>query len=283
MFKLSSKIVFTLIALIFTGSIFELSAEEKQDGKAVRSIAEVNGQPIPYAAFQEELKESMMNSGHRELSPERVEEIKTEILNRLIGKELVRQEAKKANTAPEILIRNEVYDKSLVSEEEVRNYYQEHPLEFMMPKGIRLRHLLVRVDPSSSNEGWKAGYQKALELSDRAKQGEDFDRLIEKFSDPEARYFGGDLKIQYQGQMAVAEFEKSAFSLKQGEVSGPIQTLYGFSLIQVVEMIPQKPYRFEEINRELLKNRLSREKEVRRSDEWIKELRSQAIIKIDQN
>ncbi|MBI3594837.1 MAG: peptidylprolyl isomerase [Nitrospirae bacterium] len=279
MFKLSSKIVFFIFIILISGTSIRIFAEEQEE---TRVVAEVNGTPIRFPAFQEELKKSKSSLGHGEFSPERLDEIKRDVLDHLIGKELVVQEAKKRNLTPDELIRKEVYEKSLYSEEDARIYYREHPLDFMSPEGVRLRHLLVRVDPSSSNEGWKAGYQNALELSLRAKQGERFEALVEKFSDPESRYFGGDLKVQFQGKMAMAEFEKEAFSLNVGEVSAPIQTLYGFSLIQIVEKVPPKPYLWEEINPELLKKRLIQEKEARRSEEWIRELRSQAIIKIEQ-
>ncbi|MBI1822693.1 MAG: peptidylprolyl isomerase [Nitrospirae bacterium] len=279
MFKLSSKIVFFIFIILISGTSIRIFAEEQEE---TRIVAEVNGAPIRFPAFQEELKKSKSSLGHREFSPERLDEIKRDVLDHLIGKELVVQEAKKRNTTPDELVRKEVYEKSLYSEEDARIYYREHPHEFMSPEGVRLRHLLVRVDPSSSNEGWKAGYQNALELSLRAKQGERFEALVEKFSDPESRYFGGDLKVQFQGKMAMAEFEKEAFSLNVGEVSAPIQTLYGFSLIQIAEKVPPKPYLWEEINPELLKKRLIQEKEARRSEEWIRELRSQAIIKIEQ-
>lgn len=279
MFKLSSKIVIFVFLVLLSGTNLRVFAEEQEE---TRIVAEVNGIPIRYPAFQDELKKAKSSLGHREFSRERLKEITRDVLDHLIGKELVLQEAKKRNVTPEELVRKEVYEKSLYSEEDARIYYREHPLEFMSPEGVRLRHLLVRVDPASFNEGWKAGYQKALDLSFRAKQGEAFESLVEKFSDPESRYFGGDLKVQFQGKMAMAEFEKEAFSLKVGEVSVPIQTLYGFSLIQIVEKVPPKPYLWEEINPELLKKRLVREKEAKRSEEWIRELRSQAIIKIEQ-
>ncbi|MHB8482533.1 MAG: peptidylprolyl isomerase [Nitrospiria bacterium] len=291
MFKLSSKVIFLCLILWFGGTVLAEAGEEEREKDRFenqerqskqKAVAEVNGQPILLSVFQEELTKAQLNLGHRELSPQRINEIKKEVLDQLITRELVLQKAKKEKIDPNDLVRKEVYEIAVIHEDEIKTYYQTHSEEFMRPEGVRIRHLLVRVDPSSLNEGWKAGYEKALDLSKRANQGEDFEELIKKYSDPEARYFGGDLRIQYKGQMAMTEFESAAFTLKEKEVSPPIQTLYGFSLIQVVEKIPPKPFSFSEINQEKVKKKLSQEKESKRLKEWASELKSQADIKLIQ-
>jgi parvulin-like peptidyl-prolyl isomerase len=287
MSKLSSKVVFFYVVFLCWGLVLTAFAEDGgESGQGAlrgpnnqKVVAEVNGQPIFLSNLEQELKRAELNLGHREFSLKRKEEIQKEVLEKIISKELILQEAKKEKIEPELLVKKEIYEKAIPSEGEVAGYYREHPDEFMRPEGVRLRHLLVRVDPSSSNEGWKAGFQKALELSKRAGEGEDFEKLVQRHSDPEARYFGGDMQIQYKGQMTMNEFEKAAFSLKENEVSLPIQTLYGFSLIQVVEKIPPKPFSFSEINQEMLKKKVGQEKEIRISESWIKALRSQANIK----
>lgn len=286
MFKLSSKIVLSIVTFLFWGTVLYAN-EAREGGDPVSSketdlrkkAAEVNGVPILFSTFQEAMKKELLYAGHRELSSRRMEEIKQEVLDQLIYRELVNQKAREEKVDPNELVRREIYEKATVQDEEIKSYYQTHSEEFMRPEGVRLRHLLVRVDPSSSNDGWKRGYEKALELSKRANQGEDFGVLIEKQSDPEAKYFGGDSKIQYKGQMAVTEFEPVAFTLNEKEVSRPIQTLYGFSLIQAVQKVLPEPFPFSEVNQERLKKKLSQEKEGRRSREWIHDLKSQADIR----
>ncbi|MFI5303301.1 MAG: peptidylprolyl isomerase [Nitrospiria bacterium] len=288
MLKLSSKVIFfCFVILCFRPADILIAAESGSEATSGdskgpdprKTVAEVNGKPILLSDLQGGIKRAELNLGHKELSPARVDEIKKEVLEKIISKELILQEAKKENIDPDLLVRREIYEKAIPSDEEVKAYFQSHPDEFMRPEGVRLIHLLVRVDPSSLNEGWKAGYMKALELSNRANQGEDFEKMVQKYSDPESRYFGGDLTIQYKGQMAMAEFESVAFSLKEKEVSLPIQTLYGFSLIQVVEKIAPKLFSFSDINQESLKKKVGKNKEMEISDSWIKSLRSQAIIK----
>ncbi|MBI1821034.1 MAG: peptidylprolyl isomerase [Nitrospirae bacterium] len=290
MSKLSSKIVIYFFLGFFfwqAGLSFSRGDENKDEKKGnsteqnrEKVIAEVNGVPILEVTLKQEMRNSLINLGHGELPPQRMEEIRREVLDTLIARELVTQKAKKEGVDPNDLVKKEVYDKALVQEEEIKAYFEKHQEEFMKPEGVRLRHLLVSVDPSSFNEGWKRGYEKALELSERVKNGEDFESLVQKYSDPESKYFGGDLRIQYKGKMAMAEFDQVAFTLKEKEVSGPIQTLYGFSLIQVAEKIPPEPFPFREINQEKIKKKLVQEKVDKRTREWIGDLKSPAVIKI---
>ncbi|MBI3594236.1 MAG: SurA N-terminal domain-containing protein, partial [Nitrospirae bacterium] len=86
MFKLSSKIAFFIFIIFLSGTGIRIFAEEQEE---TRIVAEVNGAPIRFPAFQEELKKSKSSLGHREFSPERLDEIKRDVLDHLIGKELV--------------------------------------------------------------------------------------------------------------------------------------------------------------------------------------------------
>jgi parvulin-like peptidyl-prolyl isomerase len=76
---------------------------------------------------------------------------------------------------------------------------------------------------------------KAEEVLQRVRNGEDFATLAKEFSsDPGSKDKGGDLGWFGSGQM-VPEFDKAAFALKAGEVSGVVQSQYGFHIIKVEE------------------------------------------------
>jgi peptidyl-prolyl cis-trans isomerase D len=84
------------------------------------------------------------------------------------------------------------------------------------------RHILVETN------------EEALEVLSLLEEGEDFDSLAARFSTDESnREQGGNLGW-FDENMMVPEFSEAAFSLAEGEVSEPIQTTFGFHIIQVI-------------------------------------------------
>lgn len=79
----------------------------------------------------------------------------------------------------------------------------------------------------------KAARQKAEDILKRVRAGEDFAALATQFSeDPGSRAQGGDLGWFSRGEM-VKEFEDAAFALKEGEVSGIVESPFGYHIIKV--------------------------------------------------
>lgn len=71
---------------------------------------------------------------------------------------------------------------------------------------------------------------EAEDIQKKLKEGESFEALAEKFSRCPSSKRGGDLGEFAQGRM-VATFDEAAFQLKVGEISGPVQTRFGWHLI----------------------------------------------------
>jgi len=104
--------------------------------------------------------------------------------------------------------------------------------------GIRASHILIQDQRDSSGNilDSTVALNKIKEISDKIKGGADFGSLAMEFSqDPGSATKGGDLGV-FDRRRMVQPFDSAAFSLKVGEVSGPVRTPYGWHLIKVTEI-----------------------------------------------
>ena len=108
------------------------------------------------------------------------------------------------------------------------------------PKRISARHVLIQwMGSDRAGKSVLRTREQALVLAQevlkRAKAGEDIGRLAVEYSDePNAGPRGGSLGRFSKGQM-VGAFETVAFKLKVGEISGIVETPFGYHIIQRTE------------------------------------------------
>jgi peptidyl-prolyl cis-trans isomerase SurA len=103
----------------------------------------------------------------------------------------------------------------------------------VIPEKVDIYHIYK--NPKTSTEAKLQFKQKALSLIDSLKAGTDFEALARKYSDdPGSASAGGDLGFVKRG-VFYPEFESAAFALKEGELSGAVESPVGFHVIQLLE------------------------------------------------
>jgi len=103
----------------------------------------------------------------------------------------------------------------------------------VIPEKVDIYHIYK--NPKTSAEAKLQFKQKALSLIDSLKAGADFEALARKYSDdPGSASAGGDLGFVKRG-FFYPEFESAAFALKEGELSGAVESPVGFHVIQLLE------------------------------------------------
>lgn len=124
---------------------------------------------------------------------------------------------------------------------------------FAHSEAVRVAHILVRVDVEDERLGEAEMRAKAEDLLARLKNGEDFAALAKDFSDDKGSAGrGGELAGWVERDKTVPPFERAAFALKPGEMSGLVRTRYGFHIIKQLEYRKAAPKKFSEVEAQLV-------------------------------
>jgi peptidyl-prolyl cis-trans isomerase SurA len=138
-----------------------------------------------------------------------------------------------------------------------------------------VRHILMRPSEILSQEEARA---KLLGLRERIEHGEDFAALARAHSEDAASAAnGGDLGWSAPGQF-VPEFERAMEALRPGETSKPVQTPFGWHLIQVLERRSHEAR--EERQRAQARSQIGARKADERYQQWIRQLRDEAFVEL---
>jgi len=126
------------------------------------------------------------------------------------------------------LVSKRVFDKVTgnieVTDADINAYYASHKSQYVQPESRDVRHILVQKKSLADS------------LYAQLKGGANFAKLAKRFSkDPGSAANGGKLTVS-KGQ-TVPQFDKTAFSLKKGQLSAPVKTQYGYHIIQALSGI----------------------------------------------
>jgi peptidyl-prolyl cis-trans isomerase C len=178
--------------------------------------------------------------------------------------------------AIQALIEQELAQKIEVSDKETKEYYDSHKESFHQLEQVQASHILIKVDPKAE-AAEKAEARKKIEgIRKRLKKGEDFSALAKELSQCPSAAKGGDLGYFRRGQM-VKPFEEVAFSLKPGELSDIVETKFGYHVIKVADKKPQGTLPYEDV-KEMITERLKREKLQKEVDLYVAKLKSEAKV-----
>jgi peptidyl-prolyl cis-trans isomerase C len=129
-------------------------------------------------------------------------------------------------------IEKRIAPKVTVTEADLQAYYEANKDQLKHDGMVAARHILIKFPDNVTEEQKKAALDKIQGLRKQLVEGKDFSEMAKANSDCPSKERGGDLGYFPKGAM-VPEFEKAAFSLKEGELSEVVETTYGYHLIQV--------------------------------------------------
>ncbi len=165
-----------------------------------------------------------------------------------------------------------------VSDEDIKNYYSQTANVINKDRQIRVRHILLKLEGDYPPEQEKSVLQKLKMIKEKISQGADFSEMARQYSQCPSAKNGGDLGFFGRGEM-VEPFEKKAFSMKQGDISEPVKTAFGFHLIQLVEFKNVGTKSLQEV-KEKIRGRLLQEKLEEKYSQWILDVKKKSHVEI---
>jgi peptidyl-prolyl cis-trans isomerase D len=119
-----------------------------------------------------------------------------------------------------------------VPDDEIKEYYDEHPDEFHNPKTVEARHILIKVDPNAAPAEEAKAKEQIEGILQKARGDKDFAELAKQYSEGPSKDKGGYLGA-FKREDMVKPFADKAFSMKAGEISEPVRTRFGWHVIKV--------------------------------------------------
>ena len=149
------------------------------------------------------------------------------------------------------------------TEAQMRQTYEAEAARYVTPAKRRISHILISLPSQAKAEEVQAAKARAEDLLKQIRSGADFAALAKKNSgDTASANKGGDLGEVAPGVLP-PELEAAAAALKQGEVSEPIRTSFGYHLVKLTDLSPERRKPYDAVKpelRELVRKRLGEDR-----------------------
>ncbi len=290
---------------------------KRPEGEKPGVVAVVNGSEISLNDLTRELyrmERAAIDAGNLLTAPQ-VTRLRTEALEGLVRQELLYQESKKAVRVTDAEVAGELQklkgqfqnpadfekaapslrgqveralairkyidaahaSKVVVTDAEIRSYYDGHRDSFRQPEQVKASSILIKVD-SRWDEAKKAEARRKIEdIRKKALEGQDFASLARTYSEDLNAPQGGDMGYVRQG-LLLKPIEEALFALKPGEVSDVVETGIGYHLAKAIERKPETTVPFENV-KDRLRTLLKEEKARQEANAYVARVREKAAVK----
>jgi peptidyl-prolyl cis-trans isomerase SurA len=205
-----------------------------------------------------------------------------EDLRRFLDQEKMTMEQYRSQIREQILrtrlVNYEVKSKIVITEEDIKAYYDSHPEIYGGKRRYHLRNILMRVPEFSTTTEKQAARERIDAVRARIEAGESFAVLASSVSQGPAAANGGDIG-EFETSSLSPQIQSALEGLSQGQTTAVLDTDLGFQLfyVEAINRTDDKPL---ESVREEIHQKLYKEVVDKKFLSWLEALRSQSHIKI---
>ncbi|MGO9085815.1 MAG: peptidyl-prolyl cis-trans isomerase [Candidatus Sulfotelmatobacter sp.] len=172
-----------------------------------------------------------------------------------------------------------------LTRDDLRAYYDQHRDEYRTPEQVKVSHIWIKMplpgaDGKMDENKVAEAQHRADDLSKQLKNGAKFDDLAKKYSeDPGSANVGGSLGWIGRAQMT-PEFERAAFSLAKGQISGVVKSTDGFHIIRLDDSQDAHVKSLDEVKDQIepiLKRQTGQQVAQRKAEELLAQARAKGL------
>jgi peptidyl-prolyl cis-trans isomerase SurA len=175
------------------------------------------------------------------------------------------------------VIAKEMRGRIIISDEEVKKYYEDHPKEFTRPEQVVLADIFLSTTEKTPEESAVIEH-KAEDYLNRLKKGEEFTEMAKRYSEGPTAKQGGDLGVFERGQLS-KQLEDATFSLNKGGLTDVIQTKTGYEILKVVDRYQAGLQPLDKVRREI-ENQIYMKKMQPTLREYLAQLREESYVTV---
>jgi peptidyl-prolyl cis-trans isomerase D len=147
-------------------------------------------------------------------------------------------------------------------EADLKAYYDKNSAQFHTSMQVHARHILAKADARSTPEQKAAAKKKIEDALKRVTTGkEDFATVAKAVSEDGSASTGGDLGFFGKGAM-VPSFEEAAFRLKPNQISGIVESPFGYHIIKAEAIKPAVDKSFDDAKADIVKLVWTKERQM---------------------
>ncbi len=176
------------------------------------------------------------------------------------------------------LVNHEVKSKIVITEENVREYYEKHTKKYTEADKVRLARLFLEIRNPDDKEEIAQIKDLGQEILGRLKEGRDFFEMARIYSQGPAAPEGGHLGWIELSHLE-PELRKRIAKLSPGEYTDLHSASSGFQIIKLIQEKKTGVKGLEEV-RDAIYSKLFKEKVEKRYATWLNKLREQSFIKV---
>jgi hypothetical protein len=131
-----------------------------------------------------------------------------------------------------------------------REEYIGHKEKYVTPGQLDVKHILIAADKHSDEEAKALAEQVRKEAAAHPDQ---FDALVEKYSEDPSKQQNHGLMTDASGKHYVAAFSSAAMALKvPGEISPVIKTKFGYHVLKLLKRTSDEPLKYEAVREQII-------------------------------